>query len=854
MDPVTAREKSTVEPSAARLLRGAFTVVAILIVYGSLFPFRFAEPANMAALLSHWRDSTSTGDILGNILLFLPYGFLGPFALEGAARKTMTATAVSGLLLAVLCQVAQLFLPTRDPSGVDVVWNAAGLFIGMGAAALPGMAQRVPHYAARPVLSLPLLLLGLWGASQLVPFVPSLDLAAFRQSLKPLLTGARFEAANVPFLTFCWLAAACAAAEALRRQWRDIYLPLGIAAVLCLKVLIVDQIVTWTDALAAIAAVSLWLPLAPWWRRRPAVLASLLLAAYALSGLAPFDFGRAKPFLFLPFGGFLMGSMLGNAQSFCLKLFTLGVLFWLFGKGGKARAALWPVTGVIALVELAQVWLPGRTAEITDILLSLAIGFGMAALPQAPREETPPPVALGAAPRSILLLVAGCCAVMMGLGLILHMPGVPYNIAELFGGRGRFSDLLLFGMAVMALGAGPALAARFAARHRAPALTLPLGVFLSGIFIYFCLSSAVTPESMHDIIGSTEIAKRIAAEGLWGGIGQGLLGLFGAPTLAVLEPMLRFIALIAPLILFFGLFLFLSGGRQERATLVALAVAVLLCLGLSRYVVIALASTDNLTELIAPRFLGLPGWLYLYALAALIAGAAAILALGQPRALAWIIALLAPLPGWVLFNAGLNQAVEKYGLRFPAPEFLLGPDRLAGLSETALFLRWTMLQLAATGILAFGAVVLLRRRGKSRKDSAKRTKKVGRASMYPFLVNFTVAQARFLEQLAKHLDVSLSEAVSSVLSEMMPHLGDAEESGRPDFIENLKKQPREMGATYRQVSILLPDSQMAFVGALAHQAHASHSGVVRHLVAEFIDLCEDDGEAETEQKAQDTPL
>ena len=56
-----------------------FYVSLILIVYGSLYPFDFSLGAlgnvDMAMFLTDWRLYSSRGDLLGNISLFLPYGF-----------------------------------------------------------------------------------------------------------------------------------------------------------------------------------------------------------------------------------------------------------------------------------------------------------------------------------------------------------------------------------------------------------------------------------------------------------------------------------------------------------------------------------------------------------------------------------------------------------------------------------------------------------------------------------------------------------------------------------------------------------------------------------------------------------
>src|SRR5262245_40258713 len=76
--------------AATGMRRTALAVLALLITYGSLYPFHFAMPVSHGAawekLLFDWTPFTSRGDALGNFALFLPFGFAGVFAAPGRAR------------------------------------------------------------------------------------------------------------------------------------------------------------------------------------------------------------------------------------------------------------------------------------------------------------------------------------------------------------------------------------------------------------------------------------------------------------------------------------------------------------------------------------------------------------------------------------------------------------------------------------------------------------------------------------------------------------------------------------------------------------------------------------------------
>jgi hypothetical protein len=61
--------------------------------------------------------------------------------------------------------------------------------------------------------------------------------------------------------------------------------------------------------------------------------------------------------------------------------------------------------------------------------------------------------------RVTLRLAAASLLIGVLSGLIVRLPGLPYNLRELFWGGGSLPDLWLFGLWVVWLGAGSALIA-----------------------------------------------------------------------------------------------------------------------------------------------------------------------------------------------------------------------------------------------------------------------------------------------------------------------------------------------------------------------------------------------------------
>ncbi|MBV9153781.1 MAG: hypothetical protein JO204_18600, partial [Alphaproteobacteria bacterium] len=58
--------------------------LALVIAYGSLYPFDFYVPGTgpgpVQALLKSWEDTPGRGDFLANLLLYMPLGFFGALA------------------------------------------------------------------------------------------------------------------------------------------------------------------------------------------------------------------------------------------------------------------------------------------------------------------------------------------------------------------------------------------------------------------------------------------------------------------------------------------------------------------------------------------------------------------------------------------------------------------------------------------------------------------------------------------------------------------------------------------------------------------------------------------------------
>jgi hypothetical protein len=176
-----------------------------------------------------------------------------------------------------------------------------------------------------------------------------------------------------------WLAVACLL-EALLEEKLNRALAL-LLLVLPARLVIVGRTLAWSEILGALAAYGFWLMLP-----RPAVrrvAPVLMAAALAVSELSPFHFGRSGNFTWVPFRAFLEATWQDSARIFFRKSFWYGSLIWLWRAYGYRLAPTTIVTALaLLLLEAVQIYLPGRTPEITDAVIALLIGLLFRLLPE----------------------------------------------------------------------------------------------------------------------------------------------------------------------------------------------------------------------------------------------------------------------------------------------------------------------------------------------------------------------------------------------------------------------------------------------------------------------------------------
>jgi hypothetical protein len=354
-------------------------VVSVLAVtYGSLYPLQFAPPADLAAAWQRmlfdagwWRG---TGDVVANIVLFVPVGALSWLVLDRwqvTAGRRVLWVLVGGFLFGLALQVLQLWLPRRVPQLSDAVWNLIGLLPGLALAEhtrapLQRLARmtRSPHHLAYAMGAL-------WLAATWWPLLPALNRRQLRWAWHEVLLGTDFGPAD---LAAPALGLACVLHLLRQAPWRAgaaLALPLlALAGKLFFSIQVpsAGQPIGWLLG-AALGALSWRLP------ARGADIAMTAAAAAALvaPALWPWSWSdSAATWPWLPLLFTLEEQRVLHTLALLWQLYACAALML-----GARRLGLRPRTtalltsAALLALEIVQRWMPAQQPDIAPVLLPL---------------------------------------------------------------------------------------------------------------------------------------------------------------------------------------------------------------------------------------------------------------------------------------------------------------------------------------------------------------------------------------------------------------------------------------------------------------------------------------------------
>lgn len=363
-------------------------IVTIFIVYGSLYPFVFhpaAVPGDpFGALLGTWRDWDHRGDLLSNILLYMPFGFLATRTVSPhiPAILRIALAILAGTLLSASMETAQLYDADRVTSMGDVYANAIGSALGALVAALFGTGTRWP--LVRELNDHPdaALLLAAFLGYRLYPYVPVIDRHKYIGAVRGLLEQPIPPPADLARFVVTWLFIAVVVESLYGFLRWTVLFPLLAGGVFLARITIDGLTLTAADVAGAALGFLLWVAPLRGLPRRPVGLACLFALLIIALRLQPFTFSRVPlhAFGWVPFWSLMHGSIGVAIQAFLEKFYQYGGLIWLLRRAGLSLPAATLLTaGLLLGTSYAEIYLPGRSGEMTDAAMALTIGmaFGL---------------------------------------------------------------------------------------------------------------------------------------------------------------------------------------------------------------------------------------------------------------------------------------------------------------------------------------------------------------------------------------------------------------------------------------------------------------------------------------------
>jgi len=395
-------------PRPSKLVLWLTAGMVVLIVYGSLYPFHF-KPGAMGLGFGQALDQLSwaradRGDRLSNVLLYMPLGFCLYLSVHRRFGRRLSALAATllGALLSLSMEFSQVYVSVRVPSLMDLSLNTSGTVLGVAAGLAWGTIAGWIHFPTRHDKPLgdptAILLLGLWLAWRLAPFIPHFDFAKLKAAVRPLLHVQIDISATFVYLAYWLIVSEAMAALVSKANALEALLVL-IITVLLGRLIVANQTFVPDELLALL----LLLPVLVLLMRLPTqpkrlLLVGMLVAAFAIEQLAPFELSAGTTLQSWPTALSTLDRMMsGTTHALAVidivslfgKLFVFGALAWSIREAGASMtmAAFAMVLLVFAMTGL-RMWLGGYSGSLTDPLLAVLVGVAFAYVHQQRRNRT----------------------------------------------------------------------------------------------------------------------------------------------------------------------------------------------------------------------------------------------------------------------------------------------------------------------------------------------------------------------------------------------------------------------------------------------------------------------------------
>ena len=222
---------------------------------------------------------------------------------------------------------------------------------------------------------------------QIAPFFPALSRTkvaakiAYLQSTGPPPL-VETVVAGTEWLAVAWLVGGVAQRQA---SWL-----IGLLLLVPARLFLEGRTVSMAELAGGALAVMTWQLVSSRAPSRTRIVTGALLAGLVLNGLRPFHFADTpSTFLWIPFSGSLMAEREFGLPELLRKTFVYGASIRLLQECGiRPVVSTVAVAAMLGAIEVAQIHLPGRTAEITDPLLAFGVAYALSLVAPA-RGRTP---------------------------------------------------------------------------------------------------------------------------------------------------------------------------------------------------------------------------------------------------------------------------------------------------------------------------------------------------------------------------------------------------------------------------------------------------------------------------------
>jgi glycopeptide antibiotics resistance protein len=361
-------------------------VVVALILYVSLYPFRFHAdaPAALDTLRQLTWARAGRSDMFNNVLLYVPLGFCLVLVAEPRLGRLwgIVLGAACGALLSLGIEVTQASITARVPSLTDLSLNAAGALVGAIAGSVwhalgARMTPRGNPIGRSGAVALTVLVL--WFIARLWPLWPDASLRQIKRAVRPLFAP-EFSGAEFAAFFVGWLVVAQAVFHLARRQ-RSVD-----AFLLVIAVVLVGRTLTAGNTLvfAELAAIAVLLPVLVLLSRvedrgRSALLAAALGTWLAAVALMPAMHGGPSVSLAVPGFTEFLGRNPPPPAQLAGKGFSYVALAWLLtGTGLLPHVAAGVTVLLVLLLCLLQVGAAAPSYGWIDLVIAVIAGLMVA--------------------------------------------------------------------------------------------------------------------------------------------------------------------------------------------------------------------------------------------------------------------------------------------------------------------------------------------------------------------------------------------------------------------------------------------------------------------------------------------